>query len=81
MSVFPDWRRFVIPQQRVMTGCIATGYEMILRAAGAQGIDFDSSRAPWRYEHLNLYGKYAFEISKDLDGAKLRPLRPGQPLA
>jgi hypothetical protein len=25
-----------------MTGCIPTGYEMILRAAGAQGIDFNS---------------------------------------
>jgi hypothetical protein len=25
-----------------MTGCIPTGYEMMLRAAGAQGVDFES---------------------------------------
>jgi hypothetical protein len=40
VSVFPDWRSFAVPQRRLATGCIPTGYEMILRAAGAQGIDF-----------------------------------------
>jgi hypothetical protein len=30
------------------------------------------------YEHTNPYGKYAFEVGKDLGGAKLRPLRPGR---
>jgi Tn3 transposase DDE domain len=34
-----------------------------------------------RYEHINPYGKYAFEVSQDLGGAKLRPLRPGRPPA
>ena len=29
------------------------------------------------YEHINPYGKYAFEVSEDLGGAKLRPLRSG----
>jgi hypothetical protein len=32
--------------------------------------------SPCRYEHINPYGKYAFEMSQDLGGAKLRPLRP-----
>ena len=40
MSVFPEWHLFAIPQRRLTTGCIPTGYEMILRAAHAQGIDF-----------------------------------------
>lgn len=42
MSVFPDWQSFAVPQRRLATGCIPTGYEMILRAAGVQGIDFAS---------------------------------------
>ena len=37
--------------------------------------------SPCRYEHINPYGKYAFEMSKDLGGAKLRPLGPGRPPA
>ena len=37
--------------------------------------------SPCRYEHINPYGKYAFEMSEDLGGAKLRPLRPGRPPA
>ena len=42
MIAFPDWQRFAVAQRREMTGCIPTGYEMILRASGATGIDFDS---------------------------------------
>ena len=34
--------------------------------------------SPCRYEHINPYGKYAFEVSEDLRGARLRPLRPGR---
>ena len=34
-----------------------------------------------RYEHINPYGKYAFDVSKDLGGPKLRPHRPGRPPA
>jgi TnpA family transposase len=40
-----------------------------------------SHLSPCRYEHINPYGKYAFEMSQDLGGAKLRPLRPGRPPA
>lgn len=40
MSAFPDWQKFVIPQRRPLSGCIPTGYEMLLRAAGIPGIDF-----------------------------------------
>jgi len=38
---FPEWEKFAV-QQRFKTGCIPTGYEMLLRAAGAQGIDFET---------------------------------------
>ena len=42
MGIFPDWQLSAVPQRRSMTGCIpTTGYEMILRAAGAPEIDFD----------------------------------------
>jgi len=40
MSAFPDWQKYAVIQRRPETGCIPTGYEMILRAADAQGIDF-----------------------------------------
>jgi len=42
LSVFPNWKEFAVPQRRSATGCIPTGYEFLLRAAGAQGIDFSS---------------------------------------
>jgi hypothetical protein len=40
MSVFPGWQEFAVPQKRPGSGCIPTGYEFILRAAGAKGIDW-----------------------------------------
>jgi hypothetical protein len=42
MSAFPDWQKFVVKQKRPQTGCIPTGYETILRAAGVKGVDFVS---------------------------------------
>jgi hypothetical protein len=40
-------------QRRPETGCIPTGYELMLRAAGAKGIDFDAFQD-------------AFDLDKDL---------------
>ena len=34
--------------------------------------------SPCRYEHINPYGKYAFDVGEDLGRAVLRPLRPGR---
>jgi hypothetical protein len=42
MSVFPNWTRFAVHQKRPNSGCIPTGCEMILRASGAEGIDYDT---------------------------------------
>lgn len=42
MSVFPNWKQHAVHQRRPRTGCISTTYEMMLRAAGAQGINFKS---------------------------------------
>jgi hypothetical protein len=42
MSAFPDWKKFAVHQRRDRTGCIPTGYEILLRAADAKGIDFAS---------------------------------------
>lgn len=41
-SAFPDWIRFAVRQRRAMSGCIPTGYEILLRAAGVEGVDLDS---------------------------------------
>lgn len=42
MTVFPRWKVYATHQRRIETGCIPTGYEMILRAADAKGVDFGS---------------------------------------
>jgi len=42
MSAFPDWQKFAVKQKRDATGCIPTGFEILLRAAGAGGICFDT---------------------------------------
>jgi len=53
-----------------------------LRVDGHSVQETDLSHlSPCRYEHINPSGKYAFDVSKDLGGAKLRPLRPGRPPA
>lgn len=40
MSAFPNWRKYIVGQKRMKTGCIPTGYEILLRAANTQGIDW-----------------------------------------
>ena len=42
MSAFPNWQEYVVIQRRPQSGCIPTGYEMLLRAAGVQGVDFNT---------------------------------------
>ena len=39
-SVFPGWRRFAVHQRRAHSGWFPTCYEMLLRAAGVEGIDY-----------------------------------------
>ena len=50
-----------------------------LRAEGYPVQEEDLARlSPARYEHINPYGKYRFELTDELDGTNLRPLRqPG----
>jgi hypothetical protein len=40
MTAFPDWQRFAVPQLLSFTGCISWSFEILLRAAGVEGIDF-----------------------------------------
>jgi len=42
MNAFPDWQRFIVKQKRPATGCIPTGFEIILRAAGVANVDFST---------------------------------------
>ncbi len=39
-SAFPNWKKFAVHQRRPQSGCIPTGYEMILRAAKVKQVDF-----------------------------------------
>jgi len=73
MSVFPDWKDHAVHQRRPMTGCIPTAYEMILRAAQAEGIDFqtfqddfdlDINLGRGQTEPKNHFGSIAAEIKK-----------------
>jgi hypothetical protein len=73
MSVFPNWKTYAVHQRRPMTGCIPTGYEMILRAAGANGVQFDSFQDDFdldinlgrsQFEPINHFGSVASEIQK-----------------
>ncbi len=48
-----------------------------LRAEGTTVNNEDIARlSPARYEHLNPYGKYRFEVEDGLSRTRLRPLRP-----
>jgi len=42
MTAFPGWQNYAVHQRRAKTGCIPTCYEILLRAAGATGIDYAS---------------------------------------
>jgi hypothetical protein len=72
LSVFPNWQNFAVMQRRAQTGCIPTGYEMILRAAGATGIDFKTFQDDFDLEkdlpenapRLNDFGSVAQAVRK-----------------
>ena len=42
MSAFPNWQQHAVKQKRNQTGCIPTGYEIILRAASCKGVNFET---------------------------------------
>jgi len=54
MTAFPDWKKYIVPQRRIQTGCIPTGYEILTRAAGIENID------------LSLF-QDDFDLDKDKD--------------
>lgn len=42
MGIFTGWEKYAVRQIRPDSGCIPTGYEMLLRAAQVEKINFDS---------------------------------------
>lgn len=42
MSAFPNWQQYIVKQRRPATGCIPTGYEIILRAANCGNVNFET---------------------------------------
>jgi hypothetical protein len=52
-----------------------------LRIVGHPVQDADQAHlSPCRFERINPYGKYVFEMTEDFRGAKLRPFRSGRSL-
>ena len=39
------------------------------------GLDVLPDLTPLKYEHINVLGKYSFELSKDVQEGDFRPLR------
>lgn len=60
MSVFPGWEKFARPQRQGETGCIPTGFEMLLRAAGVEGVDLTRFQEEYDLE-LRGVGENNFE--------------------
>ena len=54
MSVFPDWEQYVVPQKREQTGCIPTGFEMLLRATHIDCINFDTFQDDFDLHHQGI---------------------------
>jgi hypothetical protein len=42
MRELPEWRHFAVQQRRPASGCIPTGYEMLVRADGLSNVDLNS---------------------------------------
>ena len=69
MSSFPNWQNYVIVQKRQATGCIPTCYQMLLCAAGVNGIDWTTFQDTFDLEKdggppRNHFVSVAQEISK-----------------
>lgn len=69
MSAFPNWQSFVVRQRRPKTGCIPTGFEILLRAAKAEGICFDTFQDDFDLDQhggtpRNNFGSVAAEVKK-----------------
>jgi hypothetical protein len=71
MNVFPDWQKYAVVQKRE-SGAIPAGYQMLLQAGNAQGIDFDTfqddfdldkGKGPWDLQG-NSFVSVAREVRK-----------------
>ena len=58
-TVFPTWREHAIPQKNPSTGCIPWGYEILLRAACVNGIDFGTFQDEFDFKERNNFGVVA----------------------
>lgn len=59
MNVKPAW---VVDQQNAKTGCIPTGYEMLIRAAGIDGIEFAAFQTDFDRGTSNNFDNVASKI-------------------
>ena len=61
MSTFPDWKKYIAIQRRLQTGCIATAYEILLRAAATPGIDFAKFQDEFDLDHNGVTSRNTFD--------------------
>lgn len=57
MNFLPGWERHVVRQKRPNSGCVPTGFEILLRFAAVEGINFDTFQDD-------------FDFDKDLEPGK-----------
>lgn len=61
MSIFPNWQDYAVHQRQKETGCIPTGYEMLLRAAGVEGVDYTTFQDEFNLDIGKIQGRDVFE--------------------
>lgn len=68
MHAITNWKSHLVPQKHWKTGCIPWAYELLLRFAGAQGVDFAAFQEDFDLERLgvekNHFGNVAQAVSK-----------------
>lgn len=59
---FPNWKDFAVRQRRSATGCVPTGYETLLKAAGTTGINYSTFQEDFDLGKDNTFENVKNEI-------------------
>ncbi|MBI4990664.1 hypothetical protein HZB96_01055 [Candidatus Gottesmanbacteria bacterium] len=88
MSIFPNWEQYAVSQKRPNSGCIPTGYEILLRAANVLYVDYATFQDEFDFDKnlkpgenpTNNFQSVADAISKKYPKIKFKiePFSSGQ---
>lgn len=59
MAELSHWKDIVVPQRHILTGCIPTGYEWMIRYLGIEGVDLETFQEDFDLE-LRSEGSNSF---------------------